>query len=205
MHASFPVILLFALLGVFMVWRVITRMIRRLSRMTDTIPADAGAELRRSGWGNAVINGSRATNSIRVVEYVNGHAVQMHPVFGGALLWLPKAQTTQQNDGPDAVQLNTGHHTVTLSGKLAAFMRGAAGQTQAPTSGVRHAAVTDHSQATALATGVKRLPRDSGSSLLGRLAIWSAIALLAFVLVRRTAPDLVAPLEHWIGTLLHGR
>ena len=62
----------------------------------------------------------------------------------------------------------------------------------------------DHSKATALATGVRRLPRDTGGSGLSRLAIWIAIALLVFVVLRRTVPELITPIEQIITELLRG-
>ncbi len=205
-HFPIPFGLIFGLFAFIMLWRVIMRVLRRVSRMTDSVPADAGAVLRKSGWGSAVINGARATNCVRVVEYASGHAVQMHPIFGGGLVWLPKRDTTQQGDG-SAAMLNHGKHAVQLTGKLAEFVstrsNGAAAHVH-PTHTHRADPDTDHSRATALATGVRRIPRDSGGSAFSRFAIGIAIALLAYVAIRRTAPELLEPIEYLIAELFRG-
>ncbi|TVT50210.1 MAG: hypothetical protein FHP94_03860 [Denitromonas halophila] len=208
-HFSIPFGLIFSLFVFVMIWRVIMRVLRRVSRMTDSVPADAGPALSRSGWGSAVINGARATNCVRVIEYASGHAVKMHPIFGGGLVWLPKSNTTQKLKGSAAL-LNHGKHAIQLTGKLAEFMNPTNRNT---TAAAAHAHAThthradpdtDHSKATALATGVRRLPRHTGGSGLSRLAIWIAIALLVFVALRRTVPELIAPIEHIITELLRG-
>ena len=211
-HLPIPFGLIVALLAFLFLWRGIMRVLRRVSRMTDAVPADAGPVVRQSAYGNAVINGARATNCVRVVEYAGGHAVQMHPIFGGGLLWLPRNATTQQRDGASATVLTHGRHIVQLSGRLAEFMTGApAGATAAhahPTHAHRAAPEADHTQATALATalatGLQRLPRGGGGSGLSRAAIGLAIALLLYVLLRRTAPELVAPLERFVADLIRG-
>ena len=211
-HLPIPVGLIVALLAFLFLWRGIMRVLRRVSRMTDAVPADAGPVVRQSAYGNAVINGARATNCVRVVEYAGGHAVQMHPIFGGGLVWLPRNATTQQRDGASATVLTHGRHIVQLSGRLAEFMTGApAGATAAhahPTHAHRAAPEADHTQATALATalatGLQRLPRGGGGSGLSRAAIGLAIALLLYVLLRRTAPELVAPLERFVADLIRG-
>ena len=206
-HFSIPFGLIFSLFVFVMIWRVIMRVLRRVSRMTDRVPADAGPVVDRSGWGSAVVNGARATNCVRVVEYATGHAVQMHPVFGGGLIWLPKHDTTQQRDGTAAL-LNHGKHAIQLTGKLAEFMNPKTRNTAAASAHAMHTHRTDpdpdHSKATALATGVRRLPRDTGGSGLSRLAIWIAIALLVFVVLRRTVPELITPIEQIITELLRG-
>ena len=207
-HLPIPFGLIVALLAFLFLWRGIMRVLRRVSRMTDAVPADAGPVVRQSAYGNAVINGARATNCVRVVEYAGGHAVQMHPIFGGGLVWLPRNATTQQRDGASATVLTHGRHIVQLSGRLAEFMTSApAGATAAhahPTHAHRAAPEADHTQATALATGLQRLPRGGGGSGLSRAAIGLAIALLLYVLLRRTAPELVAPLERFVADLIRG-
>ncbi|KAA3655206.1 MAG: hypothetical protein DWQ11_01275 [Proteobacteria bacterium] len=207
-HLPIPFGLIVALLAFLFLWRGIMRVLRRVSRMTDTVPADAGPAVRKSGYGNAVINGARATNCVRVVEYAGGHAVQMHPIFGGGLVWLPRNATTQQRDGASATVLTHGRHVVQLSGRLAEFMTGAAaGTTTAhahPTHVHRTTPEPDHTQATALAIGLQRLPRGGGGSGLSRAAIGLAIALLLYVLVRRTSPELLAPLERLVADLIRG-
>lgn len=207
-HLPIPFGLIVALLVFLFLWRGIMRVLRRVSRMTDAVPADAGPAVRKSGYGNAVINGARATNCVRVVEYAGGHAVQMHPIFGGGLVWLPRNATTQQRDGASATVLTHGRHVVQLSGRLAEFMTGAPASTAAahahPTHAHRAAPEPDHTQATALATGLQRLPRGGGGSGLSRAAIGLAIALLLYALVRRTSPELVAPLERLVADLIRG-
>ena len=206
-HFPIPFGLIFGLFVFVMIWRVIMRVLRRVSRMTDSVPADAGPAVGRSGWGSAVVNGARATNCIRVVEYATGHAVQMHPIFGGGLVWLPKRDTTQQHDGTAAL-LNHGKHAIQLTGKLAEFMNPKTRNTPPAHAHATHTHRSppdpDHAKATALATGIRRLPRDTGSSALSRLAIWIAIALLVFVVLRRTVPELITPIEQIITELLRG-
>lgn len=205
MHSPFPIVLSIALIAFVMFWLLLTRVIRRLSRMTDSVPADAGAELRRSGWGTAVINGSRAGNCVRVVEYSNGYAVRMHRVFGGGLVWLPKAQTTQRRDSPNSLHLTHGAHGVQLTGQLADFVADAPGRPAAqPTATPRPTDAAGRVPRTTPLTRVQRLPHERSGSVWSRVAIWTAIALLLFVVLRRTAPEVVAPIEHFIQGVLHG-
>lgn len=204
MHHYSPFVIAIALLAFVTFWLALTRLIRRMSRMTDSLPADAGAELRRSGWGSAVINGSRAGNCVRVIEYANGHAVKMHRVFGGGLVWLPKAQTTLRRDGPNSLLLTHGVHGVQLNGLLADFVAGPPGRaTAAPTSS-RPTDSGDRTPRTAPLAPVQRLSHERGSSAWSRAAIWTAIALLLFVVLRRTAPEFVAPIEHFIQGVQKG-
>ncbi|MCB1961420.1 MAG: hypothetical protein KDE68_13010 [Rhodocyclaceae bacterium] len=175
-------------------WVGLVRLMRRLAKMTDTLPPDAGALLRRSRAGNATINGARAKNCVRVYEYANGHAIRMSRIFGGGLVWLPRNATTVHAPDPHSRELRYQAHQITLSGHLAEFM----GESPTAPPVLTQAAVH---RATPVASGLQAVRPQAGGSRLSRIAIVVAIALLAFVVVRRSAPELLAPLDALISTL----
>ena len=192
------VILAFGAFSAF--WITIVRLMRRLSRMTDAVPADAGPMLQRSGWGSATINGARAQNCVRVIEYANGHAVKMHPIFGGGMVWLPRGQTQHQGDGDSQVELRHAKHVVRLTGKLARFTGLAPG---APVKATPQAAEPAHAvqqhrtpdTPRPIDAGLRRTRDSDGGGAFSRFAILVAVLLLAYVVLRRQAPDVVAPIE----------
>src|SRR5262249_3982093 len=97
----------------------------RLAGLRAQIPADTGAVLRRSGWGDATINGVGFQNCVRVVECANGWLVQVRLI--GGRLWLPDAQTGVSELervgqwGPYRT-LQAGPDRVKLEGELAEFI-----------------------------------------------------------------------------------
>ena len=169
-------------------WIALMRLMRRLARMTDRLPPDAGPLLRRSRAGNATINGARAKNCVRIYEYANGHAVRMSRIFGGGMVWLPRGATAIHAPDADTCELRHQDHRIVLSGRLAAFM------------GAAPAAAPAAAWPTPQGTAGRHPARSrTGGSALGRIGLVVAFTLLAFVVVRRAAPELLAPLEHLIA------
>ena len=176
-------------------WIGLTRLIGRLARMTDTVPAGAGPLLRKSRWGDAHINGSRAKGCVRVEEYASGLAVRMHPIFGGGMVWLPHDLTRQRHDDHGRMVLAHARHRVVLLGRTAQFVA---------EGGARHvmaSATIDELPTRAPSTsGFATSPdrRAGGRNALGTIAFWVAVALLAYVALRHWAPELIAPIERML-------
>src|SRR5207248_7722102 len=57
-----------------LVWLAAGALFRRLSGMTQAVPADAGPAVRRSGWGDGTVNGAGFENALRGVEFAGGWA-----------------------------------------------------------------------------------------------------------------------------------
>jgi hypothetical protein len=177
-----------------LIWTGVVRLLRRLARLTDTLPAGAGARLARSGWGNGEINGTRAKGCVRIERYAGGLAVRMHPIFGGGLIWLPDSLTEREADNPQRLTLRHGDHRIVLLGRLAEFASAGGAPSAlggAPVSARRAEPPTP------LAAPIRR----EGGSRLATLALWVAVLMLAWVAARRWAPEWSAPLEAWVRSL----
>jgi hypothetical protein len=176
-------------IGLFVgIWIAMVRLMRRLARMTDTVPASAGPRLDRSRWGNGNINGAQAKGCVRVERYATGLAVRMHPVFGNGLIWLPREQMEQSVEGTGHVVLTQGRHRIALFAELADFVCATPGR-PAPTPRPPVDAASQPPQAKPLA-----MARRRGLSWT-TVALWIAVLMLAYVGLRRWAPAAVAPLE----------
>jgi len=176
--------------GLFLgVWIAIVRMMRRLVRMTDTVPASAGPRLDRSRWGNGNINGAQAKGCVRIERYATGFAVRMHPVFGNGLIWMPHAQTGRSADDAGRLVLTHGRHRIALFSQLADFVAATPGINAMP---LRPATVEP---ASARAHTTPMVPARAGGSRLSTVAFWLAVLMLVYVGLRRWAPELVAPIE----------
>jgi len=187
--------------GFVAIWIGVIRLLRRASRMTDTVPEHAGPRIRASGWGNAIVNGTKGTNCIRVEEYAGGHAVKMHPIFGGGLVWLPGTTLQIEPVGEHRLRLNDARHDVVLMGKLREFMQetpprpGASSMTATPADGPVHGPGVIHSQDTRIglaAPGRSVRPWT-------RLGLVLVALLLLYVVLRQLAPAWVAPLDALMG------
>jgi hypothetical protein len=120
---------LLSLLGVLVLvaafWLVLRTLSFRLAGLRGQIPADTGPVLRKSGWGDAKINGVGFQNCVRVVECANGWLVHVR-VIGGRL-WLLRAETRVGELervgqwGPYRT-LDAGPDRVKLEGELAEFI-----------------------------------------------------------------------------------
>ena len=86
---------LLSLLGVLVLvaafWLGLRTLSFRLAGLRGQVPADTGPVLRKSGWGDAKINGVGFQNCVRVVECANGWLVHVR-VIGGRL-WLLRTET----------------------------------------------------------------------------------------------------------------
>jgi hypothetical protein len=122
---AFLLLLLVGLMAVAVFWLVLRALSFRLAGLRGQVPADTGAVLRKSGWGDAKINGVGFQNCVRVVECANGWLVQVRLI--GGRLWLPQAQTRVGELervgqwGPYRV-LEAGPNQVKLEGDLAEFV-----------------------------------------------------------------------------------
>lgn len=183
--------------GFVAIWVFVIRLLRRVARMTDTIPAMAGERLAKTRWGDALVNGSKGSNSIRVEKYASGHAVKMHPIFGGGLIWLPSGSIEQVEGDDHRLQLRSGGHDITLFGPLARFMLDdGAGHSTAHAA--RHAIDTSRvppvvERGTGLAA-----PQQARRGWL-RWALTLALLMLGYVVLRRMAPELTAPIDALLG------
>lgn len=190
---GFFLIPLVFILGFIGVWTFIIRLLRRTSRMTDSVPAHAGPRLRKSRWGNATVNGAKATNSIRIEQYASGYAIKLHPVFGGSVAWLPREGLVEERDGEHSVRLQSGGHDVVLAGTLRDFVLDAGSTATAapapPTTLAAPVGTPPDGSRVGLATA-----KRAGSPW-ARLAMLIVVALLLYVGARRLAPELVAPIE----------
>jgi hypothetical protein len=176
--------------GLFLgVWIAIVRMMRRLVRMTDTVPAGAGPRLDRSRWGNGNINGAQAKGCVRIERYATGVAVRMHPVFGNGLIWMPQAQTERSADDAGRLVLTHGRHRIALFSHLAEFVAATPGIDAMPT----HPATVAPAGAPVRTTPMA--PARDGGSRLSSVAFWIAVLMLVYVGLRSWAPGLVAPIE----------
>lgn len=183
--------------GFVAIWTAVIKLLQRTSRMTDTVPASAGARLYASGWGNATVNGARGTNCIRVERYAEGHAVRLHPIFGGGRIWLPKHRVSIEDAGEHQIRLRTPEHEIVLSGKLRDFFHSAS--PASGTIGVRDASPdpTTLGPASEAQVGLAE-PRRKGR-LWVRLGLFLAVLLILYVLARRVAPDTIAPIDALLG------
>jgi len=181
-------------LGLFLAfWIGMVQLMRRLARMTDTVPANAGPRLDRSRWGNGNINGAQTKGCVRVERYASGLAVRMHPVFGNGLVWLPNDETCLELDEPGRVRLAHGAHHVMLQANLAEFV--SAGLTRLPGARSRvPPAVGSAPPAPPPAPPLAR-PRQQRRLNFSTLALWIAVLMLAFVALRRWAPQWLEPLS----------
>jgi hypothetical protein len=122
LEAIFPVLFPFFFVGM---WLVVARFLRSMSGMTDQLEVDPGPQLRSSGWGSASINGVTASNCAKIQEYQDGFVVRMMWIFGGGVLWLPKAflrvseKRPRRFIVPRSRILISGMNQVILYGKLA--------------------------------------------------------------------------------------
>jgi hypothetical protein len=122
---EFILSLLGALIAVTVFWLVLRTLSFRLAGLRGPVPADTGAVLRKSGWGDAKVNGVGFQNCVRVVECANGWLVQVRLI--GGRLWLPRAQTRVGELervgqwGPYRV-LEAGPDHVKLEGELAEWI-----------------------------------------------------------------------------------
>ncbi|WP_227814912.1 hypothetical protein [Nitrogeniibacter aestuarii] len=183
--------------GFVAIWMFIIRLLRRVSRMTDTIPAMAGERLAKTRWGDALVNGSKGSNSIRVEKYVSGHAVKMHPIFGGGLIWLPSGSIEQVEADEHRLQLRSGGHDITLFGPLARFMLDD-GADHSTAHAARHAIdISRVPQVVERGTGLAA-PQHKRRGWL-RWALALALLMLGYVVLRRMAPELTAPLDALLG------
>jgi len=174
------------------IWMTVIGLLRRLSRMTDTVPETAGAPLRTSGWGSATVNGTRANNCIRVEQFASGYAIKMHPVFGGGLVWLPNGSASFEDDNA-RIRIKSAAHDIVLTNKLREFINDTA-PTRAPR--IDRPRDTSHPGSEhSIATGVGFAPEPRKRRPWTRLGLVLALLLVMYVVVRRVAPDLVAPIE----------
>ena len=75
-------------------WVIACGVIRRRGGFTAAAVApDPGPTLARSGWGSAVINGTPFGRCVRLTTHADGWAVRLMPIFGGGVIWLPRATT----------------------------------------------------------------------------------------------------------------
>lgn len=183
--------------GFLVIWTFIVRLLRRVSRMTEAIPPTAGERLEKTRWGDASINGSKATNSVRVERYAGGHAVKMHPIFGGGLIWLPKGSIEQVEADEQRLQLRSGSHNITLFGPLARFMRDDGVVHASP--GVDLSAIDTGPTQSAVALGQGLAAPQHTRRLWPRVALTLALLMLGYVILRRIAPELIAPLDALLG------
>ena len=122
---EFILSLLGALILVVVFWLGLRTLSFRLADLRSRVPADTGAVLRKSGWGDANVNGVGFQNCVRVVECANGWLVQVRLI--GGRLWLPRVQTRVGELervgqwGPYRV-LEAGPDHVKLEGELAEFI-----------------------------------------------------------------------------------
>lgn len=190
---GFMLVPLIFILGFIGVWTFIIRLLRRTSRMTDSVPAHAGPRLRKSRWGNATVNGAKATNSIRIEQYASGYAVKLHPIFGGSIAWLPREGLLEERHDEHSLRLQSGGHDIVLTGALRDFFQNTAPTTTSaprhPTLAVDPVGTPPEGTRVGLAA-----PKRVGSPW-ARLAMLIVIALLLYVGARRLAPELVAPIE----------
>ncbi len=179
-------------------WIGLTRLIGRLARMTDTIPASAGPLLRKSSWGDAQVNGSSAKGCVRVEQYASGLAVRMHPIFGGGQVWLPHDLTRQSPDDHDRLVLTHAKHRVVLLGRTAHFVtEGDSAQRMSPATVDN----TTASRSTPSGFATQPIRRENRRNTWSTLALWVAIALLVYVAARHWAPQLIAPIERALSRL----
>jgi hypothetical protein len=108
-------------------WVVVTRVLRKMSRMVADLPFDPGSVLRESGWGSASINGVRFRNCVRIVEHRDGWVVRVMPLVGGGKLWLPKEHTDVGELAPRRLLMrrsrvvSSGENELRLFSQLAEF------------------------------------------------------------------------------------
>ena len=72
-------------------WLLVTSILRSVSGMTTSLPTAPVQALRSSRWGSAAINGVNFGNTVKIQEHSDGYVVRAMRLFGGGVLWLPKA------------------------------------------------------------------------------------------------------------------
>jgi hypothetical protein len=123
---AFLLSLLVVLMAVAAFWLVLRTLSFRLAGLRGQVPPDTGAVLRKSGWGDAKINGVGFQECVRVVECANGWLVQVRLI--GGRLWMPRAQTrVGELEGVGRLTapyrtLEAGADCVKLEGQLAEFI-----------------------------------------------------------------------------------
>jgi hypothetical protein len=118
------------------IWFLVTRVLRVKSGMGTVLNVEPGRQLRESNWGSAVINGVRARNCVKLIEYIEGWELRMMSMLGGGRLWIPKEDVhlsaPEQRDlfGQRMRTITSGEHTVRLIGGLAGFLPGPHSETE---------------------------------------------------------------------------
>lgn len=116
-------------LSVPVLWLATGALSRHIAGMSRVVLAVTGPPLRRSRWGDGVVNGVRFGNCLRVVEFGGGWVLEGRRILGGGRLWLPRADTRvgplqdagRAAGGPSRL-LEWGENRVELKGALAHFV-----------------------------------------------------------------------------------
>ena len=175
-------------------WMGLMKFMRKLMHMNDTVPPSAGERIDASRWGSAMVNGGRAKNCIRLERYATGLALRMHPVFGSGRIWLPAGDTEREDLDHGRLGLRHGRHHIILEPPLGAFV------TESSASASAHAVLSSRAEHGPGIGAAPQLRREPGSAL-GRVAIAVVVMLLVYVLARRLAPELTAPIDAWLNGL----
>lgn len=104
-------------------WLATGALSRRMAGMSRVVLADTGPRLRRSRWGDGVVNGVTFGNCLRVVEFGGGWVLEGRWALGGGRLWLPRVGALQGAGaaGEPSLLLEGGANRVELKGVLAHF------------------------------------------------------------------------------------
>lgn len=109
-----------------LLWLATGALSRRMAGMSRVLLADTGPRLRRSRWGDGVVNRVTFGNCLRLVEFESGWMLEGHWALGGGRLWMPRAGTrVGPHQAPWAGEpswlLEGGGNRVELKGALAHF------------------------------------------------------------------------------------
>jgi hypothetical protein len=113
---------------VFIVWLIVTSVVRKLAGMSTGLSRNLGDPLRSSSWGSASINAAGFRGCIRVQEYTTGFILRTMWLLGNGEVWLPRSDLYMGDTEPGgwlrsrSRSLSCGGYEIKLYGRLADFM-----------------------------------------------------------------------------------
>ena len=112
----------------FIVWLIVTSVVRNLAGMSTGLSRSLGDPLRSSSWGSASINATGFRGCIQMQEYTTGFILRTNRLLGNGEVWLPRANlhvghTTSGGWWRSRSRsLSCGGYEIKLYGGLADFM-----------------------------------------------------------------------------------